>query len=44
MGLSRGPGRDVVRNPRPLKVMAAKQRVGRGGINQGKDLCLALGV
>jgi hypothetical protein len=44
LGLSRGPGRVLPRIPRPLKVIAAKQRAGRGGVNQGKDLCPALGV
>jgi hypothetical protein len=43
LGLSRGPGRVLPRIPRPLKVIAAKQRAGRGGVNQGKDLCPALG-
>jgi hypothetical protein len=35
LGPTRGPGRDVDRNPRPLEVMVAKQRTGRGGVNQG---------
>jgi hypothetical protein len=44
LGLSTGLGRDAARNPRPLEVVAAKQRAGRGGVDQGKVVCLALGV